>query len=171
MKTRLGTPVNNIFSSRRPGCSESLEGRAVAGSSKRSCPSPQQRLCHNRLSSLRATAGSAAISIFPRISEIASVASLLRNDIATQSPRGEGVLESITLPSIPSRRGRGSVKAVSRKQCSNPPLPDRHMKESPGESLKRMGISTQAPTGLPIRFAGSKRQARTASRAESSRDA
>ena len=43
------------------------------------------RLCHNRLSSLRATEGSAAISIVSGTSEIASVASLLRNDMLTQS--------------------------------------------------------------------------------------
>ena len=46
-----------------------------------------------------------------------------------------------------------------------------HMSESPGESLKRMGISTQASTTAPMRRAGSNRQALTASRAESSREA
>ena len=44
---------------------------------------------------LGATDGSAAISIFSRTSEIASVASLLRNDIATQPLKGEGNLRQV----------------------------------------------------------------------------
>jgi hypothetical protein len=42
--------------------------------------------------SLRATEGSAAISLFSKPCEIASVVSLPRNDIVTQSPRGEEVI-------------------------------------------------------------------------------
>ena len=46
-------------------------------------------LCHNPYLSLRATEGSMAISLFSRHYEIASVVSLPRNDITTQSLRGE----------------------------------------------------------------------------------
>jgi hypothetical protein len=41
-------------------------------------------------SSLRATKGSVAISSFSMRCEIASVVLLPRNDVTTQSPRGEG---------------------------------------------------------------------------------
>jgi hypothetical protein len=46
---------------------------------------PAKRLCHNPFLSLRATKGSVAISFFPMHYEIASVVSLPRNDITTQS--------------------------------------------------------------------------------------
>jgi hypothetical protein len=46
---------------------------------------PLMRLCHNLPLSLRATEGSVAIFIFPMHYEFASVVSLPRNDITTQS--------------------------------------------------------------------------------------
>jgi hypothetical protein len=50
---------------------------------------PPARLCRNVIWSLRATAGSVAIYIFPMPYKIASVVSLPRNDITTQSPARE----------------------------------------------------------------------------------
>jgi hypothetical protein len=52
-------------------------------------PSPW-RLCYNPFLSLRATEGSVAISLFSMPYEIASVVSLPRSDILTQSLVGEG---------------------------------------------------------------------------------
>ena len=51
---------------------------------------PLERLCRNPSSSLRATEGSVAISFFSIPYEIASVVSLSGNDIAAESPMGEG---------------------------------------------------------------------------------
>jgi hypothetical protein len=53
-------------------------------------PCPLRRLCHNRILSLRATEGSVAISLISNSYKIASVVSLPRNDITTQSPKEEG---------------------------------------------------------------------------------
>jgi len=53
-------------------------------------PSTSERLCRNPFWSLRATAGSVAISLFSLPYEIASVVSLPRNDITTQPPREAG---------------------------------------------------------------------------------
>ena len=50
---------------------------------------PCKRLCRNPFRSLRATVGSAAISLFSMPYEIASVVSLPRNDIVTQSRKRE----------------------------------------------------------------------------------
>ncbi len=50
---------------------------------------PPARLCRNPFRSLRATGGSAAISLFSVPYEIASVVSLPRNDIVTQPRKRE----------------------------------------------------------------------------------
>ena len=52
----------------------------------------RERLCHNQLSSLRATEGRAAISILSGTSEIASVASLLlMNNFEGHCERSEAI--------------------------------------------------------------------------------
>ena len=53
-------------------------------------PHLPKRLCRNSSLSLRATEGSMAISLFSMHYEIASVVSLPRNDIVTQSLSGKG---------------------------------------------------------------------------------
>jgi hypothetical protein len=58
---------------------------------------PSARLCHNPSWSLRAAEGSVTISLFSMCDEIASVVSLPRNDITTQSQREEGKSEGIRI--------------------------------------------------------------------------
>ena len=58
-------------------------------------------MCPNYPLSLRATEGSVAISLFSMHYEIASVVSLPRNDITTQSPKGEEDLSVFFIPPLP----------------------------------------------------------------------
>ena len=70
-----------------PVATVASQGRGIfCAKIRHSC---EGRLCHNSFWSLRATAGSVAIFMFSMPYEIASVVSLPRNDIMTQSERQE----------------------------------------------------------------------------------
>jgi hypothetical protein len=83
---------------------------------RRTIPSPfggcvAINVCHCEFTTVNV-----AISVMSIRYEIASVVTLPRKDIMTQSQRGEGIGEKVInfpLPSIPSHAGRGRVQGTN----------------------------------------------------------